>query len=150
MLKAIVFDVDGVLIDSNKVIIKAYKITAKKLGLRIPSTKEIIDLLGEPLEDITSIPHIEVKPVKGFKMDPLGVFRIWVDLIEKEILVVHYSAEGEKTKAFIGDSSPNLYCEILNEGLVSEMSHAAYLGSELSKAEACLKLGKTYMQDEPF
>jgi len=55
MIKAIIFDVDGVLIDSNKVIIKAYKITAKKLGLRIPSSEEIIDLLGRPLETIAVI-----------------------------------------------------------------------------------------------
>ncbi len=107
-------------------------------------------LRGEPLEDMTGIPQIKAKPVKGFKMDPFGVFRIWVNHAEKEIIVIHYSAEGEKTKAFIGDSSQNLYREILNQGLVSEMSHAAYLGSELSKAEACLKLGKTYMQDETF
>ena len=107
-------------------------------------------LRGEPLDDISNIPQVKAKPVKGFKMDPFGVFRIWVNHIEKEILVVHYSTEGEKTKAFIGNSSQNLYREILNQGLVSEISHAAYLGSELSKAEACLKLGKTYMQDEPF
>jgi len=63
MKKAIIFDVDGVLIDSNKVIIKAYKKTAKKLGLRIPSSEEIIDLLGKPLEEIavTFWPNVDLE-----------------------------------------------------------------------------------------
>jgi dihydropteroate synthase len=32
-------------------------------------------------------------------------------------------------------------------GLVSRLDHAAYLGSELAKAEIALKTGKEYIQD---
>jgi phosphoglycolate phosphatase-like HAD superfamily hydrolase len=53
MIKAIIFDVDGVLIDSVKIVVEAYQKTAKKLGLMIPSSQEILDLLGKPLEEIT-------------------------------------------------------------------------------------------------
>ncbi|MCK4482190.1 HAD-IA family hydrolase [Candidatus Bathyarchaeota archaeon] len=52
MIKAVVFDVDGVLIDSNEIIVKAYRKTAEKLGLRIPSPREVIDLMGRPLVEI--------------------------------------------------------------------------------------------------
>lgn len=52
MIKAVVFDVDGVLINSNEIIVEAYRITAQKLILRIPSVQEIIDLMGRPLEEI--------------------------------------------------------------------------------------------------
>ena len=55
LIKAIIFDVDGVLIDSNKIIVEAYQKTAKKLGLGIPSDKEILDLFGKPLEEIVRI-----------------------------------------------------------------------------------------------
>jgi pyrophosphatase PpaX len=55
MIKAIVFDVDGVLIDSNKIIVEAYQRTAEKLGLRIPSPREIVDLMGRPLVEIVKI-----------------------------------------------------------------------------------------------
>jgi len=55
MIKAIIFDVDGVLIDSNKIIVKAYQKSAKKLGMRVPSEKEILDLFGRPLEEILRI-----------------------------------------------------------------------------------------------
>lgn len=52
MIKAVVFDVDGVLIDSNETIVEAYQKTARKLGLRIPSPKEVTDLMGRPLIEI--------------------------------------------------------------------------------------------------
>ena len=55
MIKAIVFDVDGVLIDSNKIIVEAYQKTAEKLGLRIPSLHEAVDLMGRPLVEIVRI-----------------------------------------------------------------------------------------------
>ena len=55
MIKAIVFDVDGVLIDSNKIIVEAYQRTGEKLGLRIPSPREIVDLMGRPLVEIVKI-----------------------------------------------------------------------------------------------
>jgi len=52
MIKAVVFDVDGVLIDSNGIILEAYRKTAERLRLRIPSTQEIMNLMGRPLVEI--------------------------------------------------------------------------------------------------
>jgi len=52
MIRAIVFDVDGVLIDSNKIIVEAYRKTAEKLELRIPSPHEVVGLMGRPLFEI--------------------------------------------------------------------------------------------------
>ena len=63
MIKAVVFDVDGVLIDSNETIIQVYQQTAEKLGLRIASPQEIIDLMGRPLVEIVRIlwPNVNVE-----------------------------------------------------------------------------------------
>ena len=55
MIRAVVFDVDGVLIDSNEIIIKAYQKTAEKLRVRIPSPQEVIGLMGRPLVEIVRI-----------------------------------------------------------------------------------------------
>jgi HAD superfamily hydrolase (TIGR01549 family) len=55
MIKAIIFDVDGVLIDSVKIVVEAYQKTAEKLGLKIPFSQEVLDLLGKPLEEIARI-----------------------------------------------------------------------------------------------
>ncbi|MCW4052197.1 MAG: HAD family hydrolase [Candidatus Bathyarchaeota archaeon] len=51
-LKAVVFDVDGVLIDSIGIILDAYRKTAEMLGLRIPSEQEVMRLMGGPLMKI--------------------------------------------------------------------------------------------------
>ncbi len=75
MIKAIVFDVDGVLIDSNKIIVEAYKKTAKELGLRIPSLHEIVDLMGRPLVEVVrtlwpkSDAELYVKEYRSLFMD---------------------------------------------------------------------------------
>jgi tetrahydromethanopterin S-methyltransferase subunit A len=39
---------------------------------------------------------------------------------------------------------------LLRERLISKLSHAAYLGSELTKAESALRLGLRYEQDKPL
>jgi len=38
--------------------------------------------------------------------------------------------------------------EIVGSGLVSELSHAAYLGREIQKAEIAIKTGRGYIQEE--
>jgi pyrophosphatase PpaX len=49
---AIIFDVDGVLIDSNHVIFAAYQETAVNVGLRPPSSSEVAERMGRPLVEI--------------------------------------------------------------------------------------------------
>jgi tetrahydromethanopterin S-methyltransferase subunit A len=39
---------------------------------------------------------------------------------------------------------------LLREGLVSQLSHAGYLGVDLAKAEATLRLDLRYEQDQPL
>ena len=52
MIKAVVFDADGVLIDNTKVYIRAYKETGRKLGLKIPSDSEIKEVFGLTWDDM--------------------------------------------------------------------------------------------------
>jgi tetrahydromethanopterin S-methyltransferase subunit A len=43
-----------------------------------------------------------------------------------------------------------MFLGLLREDLVSQLSHAGYLGAELAKAEAALCLGLCYEQDQPL
>ena len=47
----------------------------------------------------------------------------------------------------MGQSAKEVYEEIIIKDLVSRMEHAAYLGSELQKAEIAMITGKEYVQD---
>jgi len=68
-----------------------------------------------------------------------------LDTPEKRvILAVH------QTKIIIGTDSAFMLETILNENLISELSHAGYLGRELQKAEIALRLGRSYSQDDVF
>jgi HAD superfamily hydrolase (TIGR01549 family) len=48
MIKAIIFDVDGVLLDNGKQVLEAFQTTARELGLRVPPEHEIRSYFGQP------------------------------------------------------------------------------------------------------
>jgi len=48
MIRAVVFDVDGVILDSTQAIFTNFQETAKRLGVRVPADNEIRKLLGQP------------------------------------------------------------------------------------------------------
>ncbi|MDL2246616.1 dihydropteroate synthase-like protein [Methanobrevibacter sp. OttesenSCG-928-K11] len=85
-----------------------------------------------------------------FVLDPAGSFKIRVEhgtsLDESKIVATHF----KKLKADIsieGRYSKEIYEKIIKLGLVSRLEHAAYLGSELQKAEIAMISGKNYVQD---
>lgn len=47
-----------------------------------------------------------------------------------------------------GDTPEDLYYKIIADGWITNLQHAAYLGSELRKAYIALKEGKKYNQDQ--
>jgi dihydropteroate synthase-like protein len=81
--------------------------------------------------------------------DDLGSFRIAIDRVGGNIVAMHYtSAKLDKPANIIkGKTAESVYAKIAELGLVTRIDHAAYLGSELAKAEISLKTGKQYIQD---
>ena len=70
MIKAIILDIDGVLLESTKIIVKTHQKLAKKLGLRVPRPREFSKLWGRPLEEIVKIiwPDVDLnKYVKNYR-----------------------------------------------------------------------------------
>jgi HAD superfamily hydrolase (TIGR01549 family) len=55
MIKAVIFDADGVLLNNTKVYMKAYKETGKRLGLKIPSDSIMRKTFGLRWEDMLTI-----------------------------------------------------------------------------------------------
>jgi len=52
MIKAVIFDVDGVLLDNDRVYVKAYKETGRRLGLKVPSDAEVKKNFGLVWDEI--------------------------------------------------------------------------------------------------
>ncbi len=82
------------------------------------------------------------------KLDKEGYFVIVPKADSGSILVEHYSNQNQLLHIIQGDNARDLYWTILERGLVSELSHAAYLGKELMAAELSLTYGFKYLQDK--
>ena len=109
---------------------------------------------------------------RNINLDPKGYFLIKVDLIKKKIIVEHYLNKINKkglaidpetnlpitckeenirqyNKFFIGDTAKEvgILLSEKEEGLISKLDHALYLGRELQKAEECIARNIEYIQD---
>lgn len=76
--------------------------------------------------------------------DPRGNLIIRVQ--DSEIYVLRESPDGKRLSEIKGKTAFELYPKLVE--LVSEKSHAFYLGTELQKAEIAIKEGKKYVQDQ--
>ncbi len=87
---------------------------------------------------------------KEWKMDEKGFFTIKPFPDEGVIRVRYYNAKHQLAAEIEGKTAEEIYNTICREKLVSSLPHAAYLGSELQKAEIALKKRLDYVQDEPL
>ena len=109
---------------------------------------------------------------RNINLDPKGYFLIKIDLIKRKIIVEHYLNKINKrglatdpdtnmpitcrdenlrqyNKIFIGDTAKEvgILLSEKEEGLISKIDHALYLGRELQKAEDCILKNLEYIQD---
>lgn len=90
---------------------------------------------------------LATEPGETVKMDKAGYFVI-VPLADKEIInVEHYAYDNTLLRVIEGTNARALYAIIIANSWVTELSHAAYLGKELAKAELSIKRGFKYIQD---
>jgi len=84
--------------------------------------------------------------------DPEGCFKIMLDRANSVIAALHFSTckRNKPTVIIKGKTAEEIYAKIVEMGLVTRFDHAAYLGSELAKAEIALKTVKEYIQDSPL
>ena len=83
-------------------------------------------------------------------LDKKGCFKVFVDRENQCIVVAHFNSSNLTNPDFVvkGKTAETMYDKLLQAKLISSLSHAAYLGSELTKAEIALRIGKEYIQDK--
>ena len=134
--------------------------------IRCEDTKMIIDKIDELSEkvmstceckecsepassiQISSAPKILASSPKKLKMDKAGYFVVIPSLEKKIIVVEHYAYDNKLLHIVEGKDAPSIYLTIIENDWITELSHAAYLGRELAKAELSLKHGFKYIQDK--
>jgi tetrahydromethanopterin S-methyltransferase subunit A len=80
-------------------------------------------------------------------MDQAGYFVV-VPLADRQVInVEHYAYDDTLLHVVEGPNARSLYLNIIANQWVSELSHAAYLGKELARAELALQHGFKYVQD---
>lgn len=84
------------------------------------------------------------------RYDLKGYFVISLDRPADRIVVRHHLPDHAPAHEMRGRHGSSMLLGLLREGLVSQLSHAGYLGAELAKAEAALRLGLRYAQDRPL
>lgn len=97
---------------------------------------------------------IECKEVdiNGQEMDESGYYcLIKVDFSTRRIAVAIHDAYHNLHESFWGKQCQDVYCGVLGDPRAKEwfldMSHIAYLGKELKKAEIALATGGSYYQE---
>ncbi len=133
------------------------------------ATVELVDLVGgrdaaAVLEAAATCARRDPGPVPGVEVvarvpvitgrlpdrtvpDPAGYFVVYADGARSALSLEHYRNDGVLHRVIEGQSSAELYMAAIEEGLVSRLDHAAYLGRELARAEIALARDEPYVQD---
>jgi tetrahydromethanopterin S-methyltransferase subunit A len=98
-------------------------------------------------EDAGTVENLSEKVFdpKLIKLDKGGYFVI--NLLEDSLLVEHYDYKERLLRTIEGRSARNLYLTLIENGWVTKLEHAAYLGKELTRAQAALEAGGDFVQD---
>lgn len=97
--------------------------------------------------EITDTPVVQAKEPSKIQMDKAGYFVLLPQADKKIILVEHYGYDDKLLRTIAGKDARSLYWTMIENNWVTLLSHSAYLGKELTKAELSLKHGFKYIQD---
>lgn len=95
---------------------------------------------------ISTVSVIQAKEPAKVEMDKVGYFVIIPQPENGIITVEHYSYDNKLQHVIEGKDPRSIYLTIIENGWVTQLSHAAYLGRELAKAELSIELGLKYVQ----
>ena len=96
------------------------------------------------------VPTVINEEAMKFVRDKAGSFKIKVHYginVESSFITATHFKRNVADLTIKGKTAKEIYEEIINQELVTRMEHAAYLGSELQKAEIAMLTGKDYIQD---
>lgn len=87
---------------------------------------------------------------KEWVMDPTGFVTIKPFPEQGLIKVRCYTSKHELLYVVQGQHAEEIYNTMVRLKVVTSLTHAAYLGSELQKAEIAMRFRLEYMQDDPL
>lgn len=132
--------------DLNALAQRVRDLAARSPGRFVGADTSIAQQVREPL-------FISIRPGgqrEPLQYDPKGYFVLTLDREVDQIVMRHYLSDHTPAHEMRGRSAGPMLLGLLREGLVSQLSHAGYLGEELAKAQAALQTGWRYTQDRPL
>ncbi len=97
--------------------------------------------------NVSSVTIVQADKVSKVEVDKAGYFVIIPQPGKKTIIAENYSYENKLLHAVEGTDTQSIYATIIKNGWVTQLSHAAYIGKELTKAELSLSYGFKFIQD---
>jgi tetrahydromethanopterin S-methyltransferase subunit A len=123
-------------------IVEAAREAAKKpttaLSFQTPSNSDKVAFRVE---------RLQARPPKTLRLDKAGFFVVLPQSATGLIICEHYENSGHLAHVIEGRQAAVVAATVIEQGLITQLDHAAYLGRELAKAEFALKTGSHYEQD---
>ena len=122
----------------------------KDLGINMVAFKDKHKRNDVIVNELGDVPETRLKIPLKFVRDKAGSFKISIDYgttVEASKIIATHFKKNEPDLVIVGHTAKEIYEEIITKDLVTRMEHAAYLGSELQKAEIAMITGKEYVQD---
>ena len=128
----------------------AGEIVRKIEGLAAQEVKPRQMPVQQAAEAVSAVKVITAKPKdpQKVKLDRAGYFVIVPKAELGIILVEQYNYANQLLRVIQGDNARDIYWTIIENNWVGEMSHAAYLGKELTAAQLSMQIGFKYIQDK--
>ena len=123
-------------------IVEAAHEAAKKptaaLSVQTPSNSDKI---------ATHVQRLQARAPKTLHLDKAGFFVVLPQAATGLIVCEHYENSGRLAHVIEGRQAAVIAATVIEQGLLTQLDHAAYLGRELTKAEIALNTGSHYEQD---
>ena len=114
--------------------------------IRMSCGENIFARVVKPLK-LAHVEVVQAEETAKTEIDKAGYFVI-LPLKERGVISVEqYSNDNRLLRVIEGKNARDLYRTIIKNKWVTQLSHAAYLGKELARADLSMKLDFKYIQD---
>src|SRR5260221_4590138 len=125
----------------NKIVDAAHEAAKKPTTALSSQTPSNSDKIAARVE------RLQARAPKTLRLDKAGFFVVLPQAATDLIICEHYEKSGRLGHVIEGRQRAVIAATVVEQGLLTQLDHAAYLGRELAKAEIALKTGSHYEQD---
>jgi len=102
---------------------------------------------GNSDKTASRVERLPARAPKTLRLDKAGFFVVLPQAATGLIICEHYENSGRLAHVIEGRKAAVIAATVIEQGLLTQLDHAAYLGRELTKAEIALNTGSHYEQD---